>query len=148
MPYATAQDIVDLYGADFLLLIARRGDENDLSGPLTSAAIDDALAQASSQADSYIGARYPVPVRPVPMVLQRAVIDMACHQLAATADVMTEQIRQRYEDALAWLKDVAAGRAALGTDEAGAAAGDAAAGGNPDEALIASRPPVDWRRWP
>ena len=89
-----------------------------------------------------------MPVRPAPMVLQRAVIDMACHQLAATADVMTEQIRQRYEDALAWLKDVAAGRAALGTDEAGAAAGDAAAGGNPDEALIMSRPPVDWRRWP
>ena len=145
MAYAAPDDIIDLYGGDFLLLIAQRGDDADLAGTATAAAISDALAQASSEADSYIGARYPVPVSPAPRVLQLHVINMACHHLAATAERMTEQIRQRYEDAMGWLKDVAAGRAALGPGDTGGGDGG---GENPDETLIASRPPVDWRRYP
>ena len=145
MAYATAAGIADIYGGDFLLLIAQRGGEDTLTGPLTSAAIEDACAQASSEADSYIAQRFPVPVSPAPRVLQLHVINMACHHLAATADRMTEQIRRRYEDALGWLKDVAAGRAAPGpgADEAG----QTQASGNPDEALVMSREPVDWRKF-
>jgi len=146
MAYVGAQDIADLYGEEFLLLVAERDGEGDLAGAATAAAIEDACAQASSEADSYIGARYPVPVHPAPRALQIHVINMAVHHLAATADRMTEQIRQRYEDALRWLKDVAAGRAGLGTADGGAAT--AGEGGNPDEALVMSREPVDWRRWP
>lgn len=146
MSYVSAQDIADLYGEDFLLLVAERGGEGDLAGPATAAAIADACAQASSEADSYIGARFPVPVAPAPRALQIHVINMAVHHLAATADRMTEQIRQRYEDAIGWLKDIAAGRASLGTADAGISA--AGEGYNPDDALIASRPAIDWRRWP
>jgi phage gp36-like protein len=59
---------------------------------------------------------------------------------------MTEQIRQRYEDALKWLHDVAAGRASPGPGET--QDGHGGQSGNPDEAMVASRPAVNWRRYP
>lgn len=111
--YATKQDIIDLHGAEFLFLIAHRGEEEDLSGPLTNAAIVDALSHASSEADSFISRRYPTPVQSPPTIVRSHVINIACHQLASTHDRMTEIIRQRYEDALRWLRDLAKGNADL-----------------------------------
>lgn len=112
--YATKQDIIELHGAEFLFLIARRGDdETDLSGPLTNQAIADALSHASSEADAFIAVRYPTPVPSVPPIVRSHVINIACHQLASTHDRMTEIIRQRYEDALRWLRDLSSGRANL-----------------------------------
>ena len=122
--YATKQDIIDLHGAEFLFLIASRGEEADLSGALTNAAIADALAHASSEADAFIGVRYPTPVLVPPPIVRSHVINIACHQLASTADRMTEIIRQRYEDALRWLRDLSAGRANLPGGDDGTGTGE------------------------
>lgn len=117
--YATTQDIIDLYGREFVEVVALRPDEASLTEPATAAAITDALAQATSEADSYIAQRYATPVANRPRVLEVHVINIACHHLAATQDRMTEIIRQRYEDAMRWLKDVAAGKAKLGPGDDG-----------------------------
>lgn len=119
--YATPDDIVALHGAEFLLLVAARGGEESLADPLTTAAVADALAQASSEIDSYLAARLQVPVSPVPRVLQNACVNVAVYQLASTAGQMTEIIRERYKNVISWLRDVARGNATLpgGDDGAG-----------------------------
>jgi len=138
--YAQKQDIVDLHGEEFVLLIALRAEEEALVDPLTAAAITDALAQASSEADTYIVRRYPVPVTRPPRVLEMHVINMACHHLASTADRMTEIIRQRYEDAQKWLINISKGIADLppGEDDDG----NTIAEPSPSAAIFSSAEPM------
>jgi len=140
MAYATKKDIIDLYGIDFLTLIGLRGDEELLTQPLSTAAIADAIAQASSEADTYISRRYPVPVSNPPRVLEIHVINLACHHLAATADTMTEIIRQRYEDAQKWLMNISKGLAniAAGEDDDG----NTIAESSPSAAIFQSAAPM------
>ncbi|MBK1868259.1 gp436 family protein [Aestuariivirga sp. YIM B02566] len=122
--YATKQDIIDLYGDEFLALIATRGEETGLAGPLTNEAITDACANASSEADSFFAVRYPTPVQNPPSIVRSHVINIACHLLASTHDRMTEIIRQRYEDALRWLRDISTGRANLAGGDNGSGTGE------------------------
>jgi phage gp36-like protein len=111
--YASQADIVKLHGADFLLVIAERGDERSLADTRTQTAIAEALAHAGAEINSYLAARYPVPVTPVPFNLKNHCINVACYILASTSDRMTDIIRERYKNAHDWLKDIAAGRANL-----------------------------------
>lgn len=108
MPYATQADIVLLYGADVLVVADRDGD-----GVPDAGAVARALASASEEIDLYVGARYRLPLpEGVPMLAQWCV-DIAVYRLAQTADVLSDEIRRRYEDALSALKRVAKGEAAL-----------------------------------
>ena len=108
MPYATQADIVTLYG-EAALVVALRDD----AGEPDAAAVARALASASEEIDLYLGARYRLPLPAgVPMLAQWCV-DIAVYRLAQTADVLSDEIRRRYEDALAALKRVARGEAAL-----------------------------------
>lgn len=124
MAYITADDIAGLYGEDFVALLALRNNEPNIQSPLSAAAIQSAIEQAASEADSYIAARYMTPVAPVPAALNIHITNMACHHLAATGDRMSDTIRKRYEDALRWLRDISTGRANLpgGRVEGGAPA--------------------------
>lgn len=117
MPYATAADIETRLGADAYLVLADRAGV----GAANVDEVDAALVEASSVADSYLARWLPLPS--VPKAVARAVIDIAVHELAG--DRETENQRQRYEDAIAWLRDIAAGKASLGLPtEAPAAVGD------------------------
>ena len=117
--YATTQDIVDLHGADFLLMVAARGNDVSLADDMTAAAINDALGDATSECDTYLATRYMVPIAPVPRIIRNHTINMAVYHLASTADRMTEIIRERYKNAVNYLKDIAAGRANLPLGDAG-----------------------------
>lgn len=86
-----------------------------------------AIARASGRAVSYVGTRYPVLARfggpdgfTVPPALVGAVCDMARFFLTGTAIQETDPIAERYKDAVAWLKEIAAGAADLpGLGDAG-----------------------------
>lgn len=136
--YATQQDIIDLHGADFLLLVAARGLERTLADAKTREAIADALAQASSEIDGYISTRYAVPVEPTPRIIQNHCINIAIYLMASTADRMTDIIRERYKDALAWLKDISTGKANLPPAQTGPGGqgGDTQAQAAPDLAVF------------
>lgn len=123
MPYATATDLTDRYGASALVLAADR----DGDGVADTAAVDRALADATGEVDSYIAARYPVPLAaPLPSRVVQVTVDIAFYRLCREAGSYTEEIRQRYDDALAWLRDVARGIATLGqpAEAPAASAGD------------------------
>lgn len=107
--YANIEDIVALYGMNALVVADRDG-----RGEPDKAAVERALASASDEIDSYLAVRYSVPVpAPAPQVLVQLCVDIAVYRLALSADVLSTEHRQRYEDALAMLKRLAKGEAAL-----------------------------------
>jgi phage gp36-like protein len=108
MAYATPADIIDLYGEDALFVADHNRD-----GAADLVAVDRALASATAEIDTYIGVRYPLPLLEVPEFLKTICVDVAIYRLALAADVLSEEHRRRYDDALAFLKRVADGKAAL-----------------------------------
>lgn len=103
MPYATTKDAIDLYGTLYVLgSVSREASPNKV-------AFDKALADASSEMDTYLSRNYTVPISPVAPVLLRYCVDIAVYVSSADAGSVTEEKRKRYEDALRWLTLVAKG---------------------------------------
>jgi phage gp36-like protein len=78
-----------------------------------------AFAQCAQDADgeinSYLAARYAVPVTPAPMLLIAMALDICRYRLHD--ERASERIVKRYERAVAWLRDIATGKAALVADD-------------------------------
>lgn len=108
MAYATRQNIVDLYGEDALFAADRDGD-----GVTEDAAIDAALARASSEIDTYIGVRYELPLAANPDSLIQPCVDIALYRLAHDAAARSDEDRTRYEDAVKFLTRISKGEATL-----------------------------------
>ncbi len=102
MPYATLQDAITLYGETYVFTSVDRDDDG-----AADEAITPALAQASSEMDSYIQARYTLPLPSTPDVLVRFCVDIAIYQVSENAGSLTEEKRKRYEDAIKWLTNLA-----------------------------------------
>ncbi|BCS94611.1 hypothetical protein DSLASN_02430 [Desulfoluna limicola] len=110
MAYATQQDMEERYGQDALITIADRNDD----GAVDSEVVERALADASAEIDPYLAKRTPLPLTEVPALLVRLCVDIAIYRLTAEADGNTEERRTRYDDAIALLKSIAAGKVSLG----------------------------------
>lgn len=110
MLYASVQDITNRYALDFLHTIVDESDEKSLN----TTAIQKALLDASGLIDSYLSIRYTIPLVTYPDLLKRLCVDIALYWLSPDAGTATEEKRQRYEDALAWLERIAQGKTGLG----------------------------------
>lgn len=108
MAYATQADIITLYSEDALYVADRDGD-----GLVDDTAVTRALTLASSEIDSYVGVRHTLPIDPVPGLLVQFSVDIALYRLAMGRDVLSEEHRQRYEDAIKHLERIARGTASL-----------------------------------
>jgi phage gp36-like protein len=74
-------------------------------------------SEAESEANSYVALKYTLPLAETPLALKTAVLDIAIYRLfmrrgirPGTAD---ELVADAYKRAVAWLRDVAAGKAIL-----------------------------------
>ncbi|NKD22577.1 DUF1320 family protein [Enterobacter asburiae] len=115
MSYATVSDMVKRYQRRNLDLLTKSRTDNGLPD---DSIIDEALADASALMDSYIVARYTLPLTVVPATLPQVCGVIAWYYLN---DVRaTDQATQRYKDAIRWLEGVRDGKIPLGTDTAGA----------------------------
>ncbi len=108
MPYASWQDISDLYGQSALVVADHDRDGAPDYGPITRA-----LISASDEIDSYIGARFTLPLDRIPGLLTQFCVDIAVYRLALSADVLTDEHRRRYDDRIKHLKLIADGTATL-----------------------------------
>jgi len=73
-----------------------------------------ALTRADDEINSYVGQKYTLPFTSVPTRLKAVGMDIARYYLY---DARAPQIvSDRYKAAVAWLKDVATGKAAVGVD--------------------------------
>jgi len=107
MTYATQQDLIDRFGNDELLQLADR----DLDDAVDAAVVDGALADADELINTYIRKQYKLPLATAPDRLVKLAADIARYNLHE--EVPTEHVTKAYDDALKFLKDIAAGRAEL-----------------------------------
>lgn len=107
MPYATQQDMLDRFGEEELLQLADRDD----SGVIDTAVLDAVLKDAEELIDSYLAKRYQLPLSNVPQSLVRISASIARYFLYK--DEPTDAAQKGYDNAIAWLKDIAAGKALL-----------------------------------
>ncbi|MEK0082868.1 gp436 family protein [Benzoatithermus flavus] len=126
MSYASQADLERRYGVAQLLQIADRDDDQAIDAAVVAQALDDADAIVNA----YLAGRYELPLPTTPPLLLALACDIAFYKLHPGAQ--PEDVRRRYEDALATLKDLAAGKAELdlaGGAPAAAPAGEAAFAG-------------------
>lgn len=117
MTYAVKQDLVERFGETELIRLTDKA---------AAAAIDDtivgrALADADAKIDGFAGARYAVPLDPVPPLIRQIAAAIARYYL--WEDGAPDHVRKGFEDAVSDLKRIADGIIALG----GAAAASAGA---------------------
>ncbi|HFG4884543.1 TPA: gp436 family protein [Salmonella enterica subsp. enterica serovar Anatum] len=113
MMYASAQDMRDRYdNLDDLLM--QPGTDN-----LNEKKLTQALNDAGALADSYLSAKYTLPLAVVPQVLVQHCCAIAFYYLCDQQ--ATDQARDRYREALTWLREVKNDSIPIGVDEAGSA---------------------------
>lgn len=109
MSYATLADLIAAFGEHEVIAVTDRTN----TGLVDSAVALEALERASSEADTYLAVRYPLPLPSVPKALVAAVCDMARYRLTGAMATETDPIADRYKAAVAWLKSMAEGKAVL-----------------------------------
>lgn len=81
----------------------------------TEAVVDKAITDASAEIDGYAQKIYTVPLTPVPDLIVKYCVDIAIYNMYARRDnPVPETRRDRYYQAVAYLKLVTKGEAALG----------------------------------
>lgn len=126
MAYSTQSDIEARLTADELVSLA----DLDEDGTADAAVITQAIADADALIDSYVRTRgLDVPLDPVPRSVQQASVTLAIYNLALGRQSVSEDVGKARDDTVAWLRDIAAGKATLGLDDDHTGAEPAQAGG-------------------
>jgi phage gp36-like protein len=112
MTYAVQQDLVDRFGQAELAELTDRTNGTTID----TAVLGKALQDADDEINGYLAVRYTVPLASPPLILKRLACDIARYFLYE--DRATEIVTQRYKDAVAYLKDVGAGKVSIGVDAA------------------------------
>lgn len=94
--YATEADMVKRFADDIEELKLMHAD--------AAASINEALQDATEEINGYIGGRYPLPLPNVPSNLNRMACDIARYRLYYQQP--TEEVRNRYKDAIKFLERV------------------------------------------
>lgn len=105
--------------ADFQRGIPRRDlvaltDLDDGTDTINDDRVQDALDDASAEIDSYIAKALTLPLADVPRILKTICRDLALHRLYVNIGHSMEARKSLREDAIAFLKAVSRGDAALG----------------------------------
>lgn len=110
MTYAAKQDLIDRYGSDDLVQLTDR----EGNGAINDTVVTRALEDADAEINGYLATKYPLPISPVPMVLEKLACDIARYRLYDNR--ATEQLTQRYKDSIRFLQEVSTGKVSLGSD--------------------------------
>lgn len=122
MPYATLADLVEQFNeSEVLALTDRDGD-----GVADADVVAYALNQASVTIDAYLSARYALPLTVVPELLVGICGDIARYKLCGSGVTETEEVRNRYKDALKTLELIRDGKINIGLANTGQAPAESA----------------------
>jgi phage gp36-like protein len=87
-------------------------DRDGTVGAIVDAVLDPAMADAIAEVDSYIGARYSLPLPSVPDIIPVFACDIARWRLYDHG--APEEVQKRYDRAVSWLRDVSKAVVSLG----------------------------------
>ena len=110
--YAVRQDMIDRFGEPEIRQLTDRLDPP--AGAIDDTVLNEALDDADGLVDSYLAGRYALPLASVPKILKRYACDIA--RAFLWKDSAGETVHRAYEDAVKFLRAVAAGTASLGLD--------------------------------
>lgn len=128
MAYCDREDIIRELGGQTLIELTSDSDTIEWG------VVDKAILRASSLIDSYLARRYTVPLENPPEVIEDAAIVITTYFLyakrahSAAAEVPAD-LKERYQQVISWLKDLAAGKAEIDIDAGGTGDGNLSAGG-------------------
>ena len=137
MPYILPTDLLTRFGAEEIAQVADRGTPRLVTAELLTAAaagtdmsgwsaadveavgkalanVEQAIEDAQSAIDGYLSGRYGTPMATPPAVVKRLASDVARYYLYD--DHATETVQKRYDAAIAFFRDVAAGKVTLGPE--------------------------------
>ena len=109
MAYIDKATMILLFGQSELIQLT---DRDGSAGVIVDEVLNQAMANAESEADSYLGSAYALPLPTVPDVLKSMAGDIARYRLYDNR--ATEEVQKRYDRAVSWLRDVARGIVSLG----------------------------------
>lgn len=108
MAYCSEEDVLQMIPAGELAQLSAE------TGSLPDAeVVAAAIGKAEGELDSYLGVRYVVPLAPTPTRVKALAVDLAIYHLYSRRSLIPGVRRDRYEAALAWLKQVARGGVVL-----------------------------------
>ena len=111
MAYATQQDMIDSFGNSEIVELTNLEDPAAVA--INPVPLVQALDDSTNLIDGYLASRYTLPLpSPIPAVLVGVCCDIARYRLDKNR--AREDVRKRFEDAIAWLKDLARGLVSLG----------------------------------
>lgn len=112
--YCTLNDLIERFGETELIQLT---DEQN-TGALNTASVNQAIADASNEIDSYLIGRYQLPLVEVPEFVKGYACDMARYRL--WDDGALEQVSIRYRTAIKYWRDISTGTLRLyGSTETG-----------------------------
>lgn len=114
MTYATQQDLIERFGSQELIQLTDRTNKPVSTIDVTT--VERALSDAEALINGYVGKMYTIPLSPVPPVLTKVAADIARYYLHGTRAEKDSPITLAFNQAVAWLKDVARGQVNLGDD--------------------------------
>ena len=138
MNYASAQDLIDRFDAQELAQLAVPKEHVSIDAALLKLSVQSsnraaykpdeikaadaalvkinrALGDATSEIDAWLQGRYTLPLASPSAMIKLKCADIARYLLHD--DHPTEQVRQRYDDAIRYLNKVANGQISLGIDD-------------------------------
>jgi len=108
MLYCTQQDLIERFGNDELISIS----DHDNTGAIDEAVIGLAIADAAAEIDSYVSARYSLPLNSIPAVLTLHAGNIARYRLYDNRS--RDEVTERYKQAINFLDKVSKGTVSLG----------------------------------
>jgi len=107
MTYAVKQDLIERFGEQELIQLTDRATIPATT--INDVVVGRALGDADGVIDGYIGKQYALPLSVVPPVLTKTAADIARYFLHGEAADKDSIVTRNYNNAIAWLKDVAKG---------------------------------------
>lgn len=112
MPYATQQNMVDRFGEREVIALTDR----DNTGVIDALVLAQALASAEDEVNAYMAGRYALPLATTPLIVRDFACDIARYRLCSAEVTETEEVRNRYKDAIKFFEKVSTGQISLGLD--------------------------------
>lgn len=112
MTYATQTDMTTRFGDREVIALT---DHANL-GTIDATVLIGALAEAAAEIDPYLAPRHKLPLASVPKIVTGFACDIARYRLCGSGVTLTDDIRDRYKDAVRFFEKVAEGKIGLGLD--------------------------------
>lgn len=114
MPYAIQADMVNRFGETEVIQLTDRAN----IGEIDAVVLANSLASAEQEINAYLDGRYTVPLVTVPLIVRDFTCDISRYRLCSAEVVETDEIRNRYKDAIKFFENVAKGVISLGLNSA------------------------------